>query len=253
MSHRSCSYILTSAFIALMVSPASAQLRDIPEIRLPDIPAPVTTLPSLPSTNLNTLNSTPTYSAPTPEITAVPAPTPAPMTAPEPVQAIAPVTTPTTVPDTTDASVTAPAPDTIPAASQEPAPPVSDESTATMTTSESPPEPSSAPQGPLLSATGRSGDGGNECDMSEAARETCNGPACLLSCLSDACPNQTNEACEFVIDCAKEITADLVSDDKQCEDETIERTNVSNANGYFGVNIVHLKVGERCKPPPCMK
>jgi hypothetical protein len=56
-----------------------------------------------------------------------------------------------------------------------------------------------------------------------------------------------------VIDCAKEITADLVADDKPCEDERIERTSISTANGLVEVNTVHLKVGERCKPPPCAK
>jgi hypothetical protein len=56
-----------------------------------------------------------------------------------------------------------------------------------------------------------------------------------------------------VVDCAKEISADLISYDKPCEEQTIQRTILSDANGPVEVNIVHLQVGERCKPPPCMK
>jgi hypothetical protein len=221
------------------------QIQQVQEVA---VPAPVTTLPSLPTTTaIPNLSNVPTYSAPTPEISTPPAPAISAAPAPEP--AIDPPTT--SVRDTTATTATAPTPDTALAAPQEPAPAVSDETTATMTTPESP--PAAAHQGPLLSATGRAGEGGNECNMSEAARETCDGPGCILSCASDACPNQKNETCEFVIDCAQEITADLVSDDKQCEDQTIEQTSISNANGLVEVNIVHLKVGERCKPPPCMK
>jgi hypothetical protein len=78
MSHRSCSCVLTLAFIVLLVSPASAQFRgafDVPQVQQAQevvVPAPWPSLP--PTTAIPNLNNGPTLidPAPTPEMTAPP-------------------------------------------------------------------------------------------------------------------------------------------------------------------------------------
>lgn len=117
------------------------------------------------------------------------------------------------------------------------------------TASQSTPQPS-----PLLLSAHSSGDGGGgECDITAAARQSCSGAGCLLSCPSDACAGQESDKCEFVIDCVAEIAADVASDDQQCDEQYIEHTTYENGGNATPVTIVRIPVGQTCKPPPCMK
>ena len=104
----------------------------------------------------------------------------------------------------------------------------------------------------LLSAHGLTGNSGGECDITDAARQTCSGEDCLLSCPSDVCPGQESEKCEFVIDCVAEITADAVSDDEQCDEQYVEHSTFDKDGKTTPVTIIRVPVGKTCKPPPCM-
>ncbi len=105
----------------------------------------------------------------------------------------------------------------------------------------------------LLSAHSLTGNSGGECDITDAARQTCSGEDCLLSCPSDACPNQESEKCEFVIDCVAEIAADAASDDQQCDEQYIEHSTIESEGKSEPVTIIRIPVGQTCKPPPCSK
>ena len=115
------------------------------------------------------------------------------------------------------------------------------------------PEPAPAARLPLLWASGWTADSATRCDMSDAARETCSGPDCKLSCAANVCPGQENGYCEFVIDCAAEIISDIATGDQPCDEASIEETTVSTDSGMVRVNIIHIAAGESCKPPPCSK
>jgi hypothetical protein len=112
-------------------------------------------------------------------------------------------------------------------------------------------ESAPATNSPLLSARSLTGNSGGECDITDAARQTCSGEDCLLSCPSDVCPGQESEKCEFVIDCVAEITADAVSDDEQCEEQYVEHSTFENNGKTMPVTIIRVPVGKTCKPPPC--
>jgi hypothetical protein len=107
---------------------------------------------------------------------------------------------------------------------------------------------------PLAWAYGWTADKADKCDISDAARKSCSGPDCLLSCLADSCHGQESASCEFTIDCAAEITADLVAGDQLCDPKSIEhRTFQTDRDGLVTINVIKIAVGESCKPPPCVK
>jgi hypothetical protein len=104
---------------------------------------------------------------------------------------------------------------------------------------------------PLTTAVARTADGG-ECELSPAEKEPCSGPYCLLTCAAGSCGEKESTSCEFVIDCAAEIAAEIVTGDQQCEDAAIEVTTLSTQSGEAKVEIVRLPSGTTCKPPPCV-
>ncbi len=106
---------------------------------------------------------------------------------------------------------------------------------------------------PLLWAKSSTEKDDGECDIADAVRPGCSGPECHLSCSPDACPGHETTKCEFALDCAAEIAADLASGDHQCDEQYLEHTTVEVEGNSTPITIVRIPVGEECKPPPCMK
>ncbi|MBS0240476.1 MAG: hypothetical protein JSR89_18840 [Proteobacteria bacterium] len=106
---------------------------------------------------------------------------------------------------------------------------------------------------PLLAAHSSANGNSGECDITDAARQTCSGDDCLLSCPSDICPSQESDKCEFVIDCAAEIAADATSDDQQCDEQVVEHSTVERDGKTMPVTVIRIPAGQQCKPPPCVK
>ena len=105
---------------------------------------------------------------------------------------------------------------------------------------------------PLMSAVARTADGG-QCELTGAERARCSGPDCRLSCAAGSCGEQESTSCEFVLDCAAELTAELANGDEQCEDSSIEISTLNTPGGEAKVEIVRLPTGASCKPPPCVR
>ncbi len=114
------------------------------------------------------------------------------------------------------------------------------------------PPPSPLVRAPLLSAVARTADGG-QCELTDAERAPCSGADCHLSCAAGGCGEQESISCEFVLDCAAELTAELASGDQQCEDSSIEISMLNTQGGEAKVEIVRLPTGSSCKPPPCVR
>ncbi len=114
------------------------------------------------------------------------------------------------------------------------------------------PLPSALVRAPLLSAVARTADGG-QCELTDAERAPCSGADCHLSCAAGGCGEQESTSCEFVLDCAAELTAELASGDQQCEDSSIEISTLNTQGGEAKVEIVRLPTGSSCKPPPCVR
>ena len=76
---------------------------------------------------------------------------------------------------------------------------------------------------------------------------------CLLSCAAGRCGEQASTSCEFVLDCAAELTAELASGDHQCEDSSIEISTLDTQGGEAKVEIARLPTGTSCKPSPCVR
>ncbi|RUP10465.1 hypothetical protein [Hyphomicrobium sp.] len=112
-----------------------------------------------------------------------------------------------------------------------------------------------APQAnsPLLAAHSSANGNSGECDITDAAHQTCSGEDCLLSCPSDVCPGQESDKCEFVIDCLAEITADATSDDQQCDEQFVEHSTFERDGTTMPVTVIRIPAGQQCKPPPCVK
>ena len=213
--------LLVVAAISVIAAPCHAQVRGLDGAGGSiGAAGAVVTIPVIPNLNTN-LSLPPTLSAPV-------------IMAPAPSAAAAPA-----IPaePTTAAPPIGPAPAEVPAE-------------ATMTTLA--PDPVPTPPEPLLWARGWTADQASRCDMSDAARQTCSGPDCLLSCSADVCPGQQSANCEFAIDCSAEITAELVSGDQQCDEQSVERTEDSSDRGVITVSVIRLAAGESCRPPPCV-
>lgn len=114
------------------------------------------------------------------------------------------------------------------------------------------PPPTPLARVPLLSAVARTADGG-QCELTDAERAPCSGADCHLSCAAGGCGEQESTSCEFVLDCAAELTAELASGDQQCEDSSIEISTLKTQAGEAKVEIVRLPTGSSCKPPPCVR
>jgi hypothetical protein len=211
---------LVAMLVSASISPSVSQ-----EIRIAPLPEPPPPIrlplpPVLPNPIYTLQPALPPMATPPPAVATPAAPAPS-----QPVEQ--PPSTAQTPPDTTP---TTPSVDTTPTDQQ-----------------------TTVKQSPLLWAYGWTADQASKCDISDAVRQSCSGPNCLLSCLADACPGQENATCEFVIDCAAEITADVVAGDQQCDQQSIEYTTVQSEGGPVTVNVVKIAAGESCKPPPCAK
>ena len=142
--------------------------------------------------------------------------------------------------------------------SQSPSPPASQEPPSVVAPAETPAETAAIPltaplfRAPLMSAVARTANGG-QCEMTDAERTPCSGPDCLLSCAAGGCGEQESTSCEFVLDCATELTAELASGDHQCEDSSIKIGMFDTQGGEVKVEIVRLPTGTSCKPPPCVR
>ena len=106
---------------------------------------------------------------------------------------------------------------------------------------------------PLLWASSSTANDDSDCDITDSVRQSCSGPDCHLSCSPDGCPGHETTKCEFAIDCAAEITVDLGSGERRCEEQYLEHTTIETEGNPTPVTIVRIPVGEECKPPPCMK
>ena len=142
--------------------------------------------------------------------------------------------------------------------SQSFSPPVQEQSKSIVAPAEAPAETAAVPspampaRAPLMSAIARTADGG-QCELTDAERAPCSGPDCHLSCAAGGCGEQESTSCEFVLDCAAELTVEITSDDHQCEDSSIEISKLDTHDGEVKVQIVRLPTGTSCKPPPCVR
>ena len=102
----------------------------------------------------------------------------------------------------------------------------------------------------LLSAyTRRAGRIG--CNIYRARFASCNGRRCSLSCAHSSCPGSPPNDCEFQVRCLAEIAAEVISGEPLCRDVYITRSVIQSGR-RFKIQRIKIKVGQTCRPPPCL-